>query len=390
MLFAYYGHPVQQSAVVTRYFGAAIPVTGSPLVMKDALNSTWVDDHGRSFQAISRVTDLYSFSELQVTSADVITALVAEQPVYYGDTSHAMILVQADYIDTPGQPTVLAGWVIDPWPTTLGFRELNPNEMNALFLAVTTIRELQAPNAPSISPGGITNAVTYLPELAPQSFGSIFGKYLAPSTGTWDNSIAAGKLPTNLQGTRVLVNNTNAYISFVSPTQINFLMPAMPISGPVVVQVITPAGTATGTVLLKPRSLGVFDASWGSKQYALAQPSTAASSLIGPSSAVPGKTRPAVRGETLQVYATGLGPTTPPAPDGTVIRAPYPVISDLSSVKVSFGGVVVTPAYVGMTYAGLFQINVKVPVNAPGGDILFSLQIGSDFSQSKVYLTIQP
>ena len=66
------------------------------------------------------------------------------------------------------------------------------------------------------------------------------------------------------------------------------------------------------------------------------------------------------------------------------------MIADLASVKIKFGGAIVNPLYAGMTYAGVFQINVKVPSGAPGGDVLFSIQIGSDVSQPKTYITVQP
>jgi uncharacterized protein (TIGR03437 family) len=387
MLFGYHGHPLQQSTIVQRYYVLPIPVTGSPLLLKDALNTSWKDDFGKSFQATSTVTDLYSLSAVQVTNADVINALIAEKPVYYGDETHAMILVQADYIESlPGfQPTVLAGWVIDPWPANLGFRQLMPHEMSARFLAVTTIRDLPNPSVPSITK--VTNAASYTLEIAGQTFGSVFGSNLATATGTWDNSIVNGSLPKSLQGTRVLVNNKDAYISYASPTQVNFLAPSLTGAGPVSVTVIAPGGTATGSIALKSRSIGVLNTPWQSRQYVVAQPASSPSDLIGPPASIPGKTRAALRGEFLQVYATGLGATTPTAADGAVIKAPFPSITP-SSVRVFFGGVGVTPTFVGMTYAGLFQINVQVPPGAPSGDVLLQVQIAGDISQTGVYIPI--
>src|ERR1700730_13092296 len=115
MLFGYYGHPVQQADIVARYFGSPVPVEGPSLVMKDALNTTWQDDNGKWFRISSRVTDLYSQSAYQVTNSDVVNALAHEQPVYYGDQTHAMILVQVDYVQGPNGPLISEGYVIDPW-----------------------------------------------------------------------------------------------------------------------------------------------------------------------------------------------------------------------------------------------------------------------------------
>jgi uncharacterized protein (TIGR03437 family) len=388
MLFGYYGHPVQQDRIVERYFVLPLPVTGSPLVMKDALNSTWTDDTGKMFQVTSAVTDLYSGLALQVTNADVVNALANEKPVYYGDDTHAMILVQVDYFDNPPplQPTIVAGWVIDPWPLSLGFRQLQPNELSARFLAVSTVTDVSPPKLPLIT--RTTNAASYLAEITPQGFGTIFGQNLAPAIGTWDSSIVNSRLPITLQGVRVLINNKDAYISYASPTQINFLAPSSTAAGTVPITVTTAAGSTSGSVLQKARSIGVFENQWFGKNYAVAQPASAPALLIGPASAIPGRTRPAVRGEFLQIYATGLGATTPAAADGAVIKAPFPTIAP-SAVLVRFGSVSATPAFVGMTYAGVFQINVQVPTNAPTGDALFSIQIAGDLSQSNTYLTIQ-
>jgi hypothetical protein len=142
MLFAYYGHPVSQSTIVTRYFGAAVPVTGNPWVLSDALNNTWVDQNNRQFRVSSRITDRYYGTRSEVNNTDIIAALKSETPVFYADTTHAMILVQADYYPVYGVPYIVGGGAIDPWPATLGFRLLQQNELTALFVGIPTIQEL--------------------------------------------------------------------------------------------------------------------------------------------------------------------------------------------------------------------------------------------------------
>jgi hypothetical protein len=113
MLFDYYGHPVAQSRIVSSYFALPIAVTGSPWLLRDALNTTWTDDNGRQFRVSSRITDRYTGSLFQVTNADVLNALANEQPIFYGDATHAMVLVQAAYTNTPIGTNVTAGWAID-------------------------------------------------------------------------------------------------------------------------------------------------------------------------------------------------------------------------------------------------------------------------------------
>jgi uncharacterized protein (TIGR03437 family) len=78
---------------------------------------------------------------------------------------------------------------------------------------------------------------------------------------------------------------------------------------------------------------------------------------------------PARRGEWVVVYATGLGATVPPAiPDRLpTVAAP---LARLADFQVSLNGVPVSPTrifYAGISppYAGLFQINLHIPDDAP-------------------------
>ena len=145
--FGYFGHPVDQKRIVARYFPPPGITTGPPWVMRDALNTTWVDDAGQTFQVRSAVTNLYPpAGPAQVNNVDIIRALDNEIPVFYGDTSHAMVLVQADYFIAPnGMPQILGGGAVDPYPNPMtgvafGFRQLQPNEMRALFAAIPSVQ----------------------------------------------------------------------------------------------------------------------------------------------------------------------------------------------------------------------------------------------------------
>ena len=70
--------------------------------------------------------------------------------------------------------------------------------------------------------------------------------------------------------------------------------------------------------------------------------------------------RPAQPGETIQIYATGFGPTTPAVPAGQVVGNPAP-LSNLTQLHVTIGGVAATVEYAGIASAGDYQINVVVP-----------------------------
>lgn len=144
-LFGYFGHPVDQRRIVARYFPPPGVTTGPPWVMRDALNTTWIDDAGKTFTISSAVTNLYPpVGPMQVGNPNILQALDGEVPVFYGDATHAMVLVQADFVGPIMNPRILGGVAVDPYPnpvTGLAFgpRPLQPNEMQAMFAAISVV-----------------------------------------------------------------------------------------------------------------------------------------------------------------------------------------------------------------------------------------------------------
>ena len=55
----------------------------------------------------------------------------------------------------------------------------------------------------------------------------------AGDSRTWTAGDFIIGMPTSLDGVGVTVNGTRAYVSYISPTQINFLTQPGPLSGPV-------------------------------------------------------------------------------------------------------------------------------------------------------------
>ena len=85
--------------------------------------------------------------------------------------------------------------------------------------------------------------------IQPGGWVSIYGTNLAAGTAVW-----SGDFPTSLGGTSVTINGKPAYLSFVSPGQINLQAPDDTATGVVPVVVTTSAGTATSSVTLFPYS----------------------------------------------------------------------------------------------------------------------------------------
>src|SRR5579859_7988436 len=98
---------------------------------------------------------------------------------------------------------------------------------------------------PSIGPGGVVPIFGVKSIIQPGEWVSVYGHNLASKTVSWN-----GDFPTSLGGTRVTIDGKAAYLSYVSPTQINLQAPDDTSLGTVSVVVTTAAGNATATVTL--------------------------------------------------------------------------------------------------------------------------------------------
>jgi uncharacterized protein (TIGR03437 family) len=164
----------------------------------------------------------------------------------------------------------------------------------------------------------------------------------------------------------VRIDGKPAFISFVSPTQINVEPADDSNSGPVTVGVSTAAGNSQQVAtVMQPVLPGLFAAGG----YVAA---VRVSDGVTLSAAVP-----AHPGDTLELYGTGLGPTSPGVPDGLVFEGAYATVN---KATVAFGGTAATVLWSGLVGAGLYQINVVVPSIADG-DYPVTVTIGNVVSQ---------
>jgi uncharacterized protein (TIGR03437 family) len=219
---------------------------------------------------------------------------------------------------------------------------------------------------------------------APNTFLTIYGTNLAYATASLTASdISGGMLPTVLGGTgvRVLINNIPANIYYVSPTQVNLLVPTSLVAGPAVIQLVVDAlaGPAIPITLLNAApSFFQSDATTVLGVHLNGTTITAAS--------------PAQPGEIVVLFASGLGPTNPAAIPNQIPQMAASV-TPMSNFSMLINGEPVNPEqilYAGVvpTFAGLFQINVQLPSNAPPNP---QLQIGylSTFSPVGRVLPVQ-
>jgi len=232
---------------------------------------------------------------------------------------------------------------------------------------------------PAYSSAGVVNAADYQPALSPNAIGSLYGKGLAYTTESiTSDDIRDGILPTVLPGTgvRVLIGAIPATIYYVSPTQINFLVPSILLPGRVNLQLVLD-GLAGPSVPIELAAAAP----------ALFPVATRADwSLITPES-------PAKPGDIVILYATGLGDTVPPVIYNQVPKSAA-WLKRVAEFRVLFDGMEAHRSdvlYTGIApgFAGLYQINVVVPADTRANPEI-QLKLGDAISAPGQRLALQP
>lgn len=239
--------------------------------------------------------------------------------------------------------------------------------MTALILAALALGPLLADTgsnrgAPVYTADSIANTAGSVADFyAANTFLTIYGKNLAYVTkAITADDIRAGILPTVLIGTgvRVLINQIPAVIYYVSPTLVNLLVPSSLIAGPAVVQLVVDglAGPAITITL-------------GESAPALFQMDAVTVIATHADGSLVTTTAPAHGGEVTVLYASGLGVTIPAVIPNQLPQTAAQIAS-IADFHVFLNGVMVDQRridYAGVTpgYAGLFQINLRLPDDTP-------------------------
>jgi uncharacterized protein (TIGR03118 family) len=237
--------------------------------------------------------------------------------------------------------------------------------------------------APGFAASAVANAASVQAGIAPNTWISITGSNLASTTRSWlDEDFVNGALPTVIDGVSVTVGGKPAYISYVSPTQLNVLTPVGAVAGPAQVQTNNHGLTsATATVQVQAGAPAFFTLD-GTHIAATHADGT----VIGATAPAPSTSSPAKPGETIILYGNGFGPTNPPAPEGMVLTAPA-VLPAAPTIKIGTATAVVK--FAGLTGVGLYQFNVTIPPTTPDGDIGVVAQLGAQTTQSNAVITVQ-
>lgn len=250
--------------------------------------------------------------------------------------------------------------------------------LRPLFILIALI----APILNAQSSFTVVSAANYQLTVAPDSLASMFGANLAAATASAELD-ANGQLPTQLAGISVEVDGQAASLIYVSPLQINFVIPgsATPGTANVVVRSTGQSNPRTGTVQVQNTAAGAFttDASGKGPGSILNAVTYAGQPFLVETTANSGgdkRTR-------LSVYATGLRYAGNPSHDPAMTNAAANVQAegqDETGKRYSFAVEYAGPA---PGYFGLDQVNIVLPPELDGAGTV-SLTLTAESRSSNI------
>jgi len=290
-------------------------------------------------------------------------------------------LEAAGRIQIPNTPVVFGP---DNWESRIAVHTLVNNPENFHLLISTSANPsgalrgqlgpaVGAPVIRSVLSATLDSAST---TAAPGGLITIFGSNLAKLPGSlrgWQGSSA----PLSLNNTVVEVGLRRAPLLYVSPTQVNAQVPFEVPAGaqPVAVHNGT-APSEARVITVNPAAPSLFSTERGGVIVKAAD-----SSLVSP-------TNPAIAGDILRIYSTGLGQTAPPLATGMIV--PPGQSFRIAGVTVTIGGqsVDVLESSVLPGLPGVYQTVVRMPSGIPPGSRQVTLRVG-DATSNTVSMSIQ-
>jgi uncharacterized protein (TIGR03437 family) len=250
----------------------------------------------------------------------------------------------------------------------------------------------QAPTTvPLTTIGAVTSAASFQSgAVAPGEIVSIFGAAMGPATPAFLTLEENGNVSTSLGGAQVLFNIIPAPLTYVSSIQINAVVPyELPSELTPYVQVTYMGQTSNILSLTAAATAPALFTSNGS--------GTGPGAILNQDNSYNGPANPAARGSTVVVYMTGEGQTTPSGVTGKVTTVSTSGVGPLTPAPLLLVSALIAglPALVQFAgeapglVSGVLQVNVRVPANAPTGNVPITISIGTNSSQKGVTVSVQ-
>ena len=235
---------------------------------------------------------------------------------------------------------------------------------------------------PRFTSESVVNAASFASgPIAPGEIISIFGAGLGPETparGVVDSE--TGRLPTALEGVSVLLDGEPSPLLYVRETQINAQVP-YEIAGRSSVQLAVSYGSIDSpraTLAVSPARPALF-----------LIPGSRSAIVLNEDGRLNSASQPARLGESVTLFGTGQGETSPPS--GTGQMAPVMSAHRIEEVSVMVGGSAAEVVSAGLApgFAGVFLIQVRIPDTATTGEETpVSVTIQGESSPTDVVISI--
>jgi len=230
------------------------------------------------------------------------------------------------------------------------------------------------------------NAASHGADVASNTWVSLIGELMTTTTRAWTRADFEGdRLPTDLAGTSVLIGGSAGFVSYVSPTQINVLLPPGLSQGFVEAVVRSPAGPSNPfPIEIKARAPAPFLLTSGSRYVAAV---LGDGTLIAPTGFLGEAvtTKPAGDDDIVALYLTGAGETSPSYPVGALILEPLNVSGELT---VWVSDHIVDVLYAVLVGPGLYQVGMRVPAGIPAGDQFVDIEVGGQSAEGTNVIAI--
>jgi uncharacterized protein (TIGR03437 family) len=260
-------------------------------------------------------------------------------------------------------------------------------DLPVINIPVTYVVTTTPPARPVIT--SIVNGASFQNGVVGGSWATILGTNLASTSDNWNKAIANGQLPTSLDGVTVLFDGMPAYPSFISPTQINVVVPNIRTDKSLTAVVVSNSGAKVTSIFNAPSAAAApAFFLWPNAQVVATRLDYTYAVKDGTFAGFP--TVAAKPGDVLVLWGTGFGTTTPAPPVGfNTPGDPTYSTSTLPSVTVDNIPAKVYGAALAPGLAALYQVAIQVPDSLSDGDWPIQASIGGAQSPTGTILTVK-
>ncbi len=220
-----------------------------------------------------------------------------------------------------------------------------------------------------LAQNALTNAANYNTTIWPGMIATIFGANSGSSVDALA-TVTNGKLGTTAGNTQVLFNGVPGPMIYSTLNQVSAIAPFSLLDGGISINSVHDVFIEVNNNGKLSSIIDMIVRGSGAGVFTLDRSGNGQAAAINQDGTINGVDHPISRGQAISVYATGLGQTSPAQTDGQIVPLgePYPRV--VGNIQASVGGFNATVLYAGaapLSVAGLTQINVLVPQNAPTG-----------------------